>query len=98
LKRRLFEIRAPGLSVDNFMGIGKPLAKHREMMEKYGAIPKFFPKTRVEVVAPDSQVEEIVNAILDVCKTGHPGDGKIFILPVEDAIRIRTGEKGEEAL
>ncbi len=98
LKKRLFEIRAPGMSVDNFMGIGKPLAKHREMMEKYGAIPKFFPKTRVEIVAPDDMVEGIINAIVDVCRTGHPGDGKIFVLPVDDAVRIRTGERGEQAI
>ena len=98
LKKKLFEIRAPGLSVDNFMGIGKPLAKHREMMEKYGAIPKFFPKTRVEIVVTDDRVEEIIEAITEICRTGNPGDGKIFVLPVEDAVRIRTGERKEKAL
>ena len=98
LKKRLFEMGAPGMSVDNFMGIGKPMMKYKEFMEKHGAIPKFFPKTRVEVVCFDHMVDEVITAIVSVCKTGHPGDGKIFVLPVEDAIRIRTGEKGEDAL
>ncbi len=98
LKKRLFEIGAPGMSVDNFMGIGKPMMKYKELMEKHGAIPKFFPKTRVEVVCTDDRVDEIVDVIIDVCRTKHPGDGKIFVLPVEDAIRIRTKERGEEAL
>jgi len=68
------------------------------MMEKVGAIPKFFPKTRIEVVVPDEKVEEIIEAIISICRTGNPGDGKIFVLPVEDAVRIRTGERKEAAL
>ena len=98
VKKKLFEVGAPGISVDNFMGIGKPMSKYREVMEKHGAIPKFYPRTRVEVVCPDDMVDEIVSAFCSVCNTGHPGDGKIFVLPVEDAIRVRTGERGEEAL
>lgn len=98
LKKKLFEIGAPGMSVDNFMGIGKPLHQYREAMEKHGAIPKFFPKTRVEVVCEDEMVDKIISAIVTTCKTGNYGDGKIFVLPVEDAVRIRTGETGGDAL
>ncbi|BAT72515.1 nitrogen regulatory protein P-II 1 [Thermosulfidibacter takaii ABI70S6] len=98
LKKKLFEIGAPGMSIDNFLGIGKPMAKYKEIMEKHGAIPKFFPKTRVEIVCEDEEVDEIVTAIVTTCKTGNYGDGKIFVLPVENAIRIRTGETGKDAL
>jgi nitrogen regulatory protein P-II 1 len=98
VKRKLLEVGAPGVSVDNFMGIGKPMAHFKEMMEKYGALPKFFPRTRVEVVCEDDQVDRIIEAIVSVCRTGNPGDGKIFVLPVENSIRVRTGEKGSDAL
>ncbi|QSZ66879.1 P-II family nitrogen regulator [Methanofollis aquaemaris] len=57
-----------------------------------------FPKTKVEVVVPDGRVEEVVDAIAKAARTGQIGDGKIFVLPVERAIRVRTGEEGEEAI
>lgn len=98
VKKKLLEVGAPGVSVDNFMGIGKPLAHFKEMMEKFGALPKFFPRTRLEIVCEDQDVDRIVNAIVTVCRTGNPGDGKIFVIPVEDAIRIRTGERNGDAL
>ena len=98
LKKRLFEIKTPGISVDQVMGIGKPLARMADMMERHGAIPKFFPKIRVEVVVPDDKVEEVLQAVRDVCYTGNPGDGKVFVLPVEDALRVRTNERGEAAI
>lgn len=98
VKKKLLEVGAPGISVDNFMGIGKPMAHFKEIMEKYGALPKFFPRTRIEIVCEDDDVEKIINAIISVCRTGNPGDGKIFVLPVESAIRVRTGETGGAAL
>jgi nitrogen regulatory protein PII len=98
LKKRLFEIKAPGISVDQVMGIGKPLARMADMMERHGAIPKFFPKIRVEVVVPDDHVEGVLQAIREVCYTGNPGDGKVFVLPVDDALRVRTNERGEAAI
>ncbi|MCY1555498.1 Nitrogen regulatory protein P-II [compost metagenome] len=58
----------------------------------------FLPKIRVEVVLPDSQVEAAIEAIVKAARTGKIGDGKIFVTPVEQAIRIRTGESDEEAL
>ena len=57
-----------------------------------------LPKLKIDVVVKDSQADEVVNIILGSAKTGNIGDGKIFILPVEDAIRVRTGERGEVAV
>jgi len=59
---------------------------------------EFIPKVKVEIVATDENAEKIVKIIQEVCSTGKVGDGKIFILPVEEVIRIRTGERGEKAL
>ncbi len=97
LRDRLFELGAPGLTVDSVMGIGKPLSQMR-YAEGRGFVPKFFAKSRIEIVVEDDRVEEIVDAIRTVCHTGNIGDGKIFVLPVEDAVRIRTGERGTDAL
>ncbi len=58
----------------------------------------FLPKIKIEIVAKDSEADKIVNAISTIAKTGAIGDGKIFVYPVENALRIRTGEKGEAAL
>lgn len=57
-----------------------------------------LPKVKVEVVVPDSAVDRVVNLIIEAARTGHIGDGKIFVLPVADAIRVRTGERGEAAV
>ncbi len=97
LRDRLFEIGAPGLTVDNVMGIGKPLSQMR-YSETKGFVPKFFAKSRVEIVVEDDRVEEVVEAVRAVCCTGSIGDGKIFILPVEGVLRIRTGERDQDAL
>jgi nitrogen regulatory protein P-II 1 len=66
--------------------------------ESRGFIPKFFAKSRVEIVLEDERVPEVVEAIRAVCSSGRIGDGKIFVLPVEEVVRVRTGEKGKEAL
>ena len=97
LRQRLFEVGAPGMTVNNVMGIGKPLG-HLRYTEDKGFIPKFFSNSCLEIVAEDERVEEICEIIQSICKTGNVGDGKIFILPVESVIRIRTGEKDSDAL
>jgi len=97
LRDRLFELGAPGLTVDSVMGIGKPLSQMR-YSETRGFIPKFFAKSRVEIVLEDERVPEVVAAVQAVCRTGQIGDGKIFVLPVEEVHRIRTGETGKRAL
>jgi nitrogen regulatory protein P-II 1 len=97
LRDRLFDIGAPGLTVDGIMGIGKPLSQMR-YSEAKGFIPKFFARSRVEIVVEDERVDELAAVIQQVCRSGRTGDGKIFVLPVERAIRVRTGEEGQEAL
>ena len=57
-----------------------------------------LPKIKIELVVKDEEVEEVVELIMNFARTGNTGDGKIFIIPVEDAIRIRTGERGDKAL
>lgn len=59
---------------------------------------KFLPKVKVEVVVGDDQVQKVVDAVVKAARTGNVGDGKIFVLPLENAIRVRTGERGETAL
>ncbi|PLX39954.1 MAG: transcriptional regulator [Deltaproteobacteria bacterium] len=97
LRQKLFEMGAPGITVQNVMGIGKPLG-HLRYSESHGFVPKFFAGTRVEIVAEDEQVDEIVDTITSVCRTGEVGDGKVFVWPVERVVRVRTGEKGKDAL
>ncbi|MCD6524461.1 MAG: P-II family nitrogen regulator [Thermococcus sp.] len=65
-----------------------------------GGVPPYdlLPKIKIELVVKDEDLEKVIDAIIMSARSGTPGDGKIFILPVEDAIRIRTGEKGNEAL
>jgi nitrogen regulatory protein P-II 1 len=58
----------------------------------------FLPKMKLEIVAPDDRVEDVVSIIIKAAKTGKVGDGKIFILPADDAIRVRTEETGDEVL
>lgn len=58
----------------------------------------FLPKTKLEVVVPEREVENVIDAIADAARTDEVGDGKVFVTPVEDVVRVRTGERGEEAL
>jgi nitrogen regulatory protein P-II 1 len=58
----------------------------------------FLPKIKIEIVTPDHMADTVVETIVSSAKTGRIGDGKIFVLPVEDAVRIRTGERGDEAI
>ncbi|MFU8856899.1 MAG: P-II family nitrogen regulator [Deferrisomatales bacterium] len=97
IRDRLFELGAPGLTVDSVTGIGKPLGQMR-YSETRGFVPRFFANSRVQVVLEDDRVPEVVAAIQEVCRTGHFGDGKIFVIPVEEVVRIRTGETGKQAL
>ena len=68
--------------------------KWSEGVESYDLLPRI----KVEIVVKDLDVEKVVNLIIKVCRRGVPGDGKIFITPVEEVVRIRTGERGEEAI
>ena len=98
IKAGLNAIGVHGITVyDEIKGFGR----QRGQMESYRGAEyelKFQPKTRIEIVVPDSKKDEVIAIIMDKAKTGSIGDGKIFIHSIGDAYRIRTGEKGEGAL
>ncbi len=84
----------PGMSVIEIQGFGR--GKVRVPGDK--VIREFVPKIRLEAVVKDELVEEVVRSIEKAARTGNPGDGVIFVLPVEQAVRIRTGERDKEAI
>lgn len=71
---------------------------YEEAADLLGEKGKLYAKRMVTVVIEDDQVDDVVEAIIDVNKTGKPGDGKIFVLPISDAVRVRTGEKGVKSI
>ena len=97
VKEALMELGIGGLSVAEVKGFGRQKG-HTELYRGSEYQVDFLPKIKIELVAADNDVERIVEAISASVKTGQIGDGKIFISPVEDAVRIRTGESGEEVL
>ncbi|GEJ55321.1 P-II family nitrogen regulator [Anaeromyxobacter diazotrophicus] len=97
VKQALTELGVAGLTATEVKGFGRQKG-HTELYRGAEYVVDFLPKVKVEVVVPDQLVGRLVETIERVSKTGRIGDGKIFITPVEEAIRIRTGERGEEAL
>ena len=97
VKAALMEIGVRGMSVTEVRGFGRQKG-HTELYRGSEYKVDFLPKTKIEVVIPDDKVEEVIEVIQKIARTGQVGDGKIFIIPVEDAVRIRTGESGEGAL
>lgn len=71
---------------------------YEEAINQLGSGPRLFPKRMLTIVVPDARVPVVVKTVIDVNKTGSPGDGKIFVQPLLDAIRVRTAEKGDKAL
>ncbi len=97
LKAILDECQVNGLNIVNIMGYGN----QKGIVKKYrGAEYKvnLLPKIKVETVVTDEKAEEVIDKVVEEIKTGNYGDGKIFVLDVQDAVRIRTGEHGSEAL
>jgi nitrogen regulatory protein P-II 1 len=97
VKEALQEIGIQGLSVTEVKGFGRQKG-HTELYRGAEYVVDFLPKVKVEVVLPDDMVEGAVEAISAAARTDKIGDGKIFVSPVEQAIRIRTGETGEDAI
>ena len=97
LKEAFTSIGLQGMTISEVKGYGRQKG-HTEVYRGAEYVVDFIPKVKVEIVAADEQVEQIVETILSSVNTGKIGDGKIFVLPVEDVIRVRTGEKGEEAI
>ncbi len=97
IREALIKIGVQGLVVTESKGFGRQ-SGHTEIYRGAEYEVTFVPKLKLEMVIPDSLVDPVSEAIATTAKTGRIGDGKIFVLPVDSAMRIRTGETGEEAL
>lgn len=97
VKEALHEVGLQGLTVTEAKGFGRQKG-HTELYRGAEYVVDFLPKVKIELVIDDSLVERAIEAIQQAAHTGRIGDGKIFISPVEEAIRIRTGEKGNDAI
>ncbi len=97
VKDHLNEIGVKGITVTEVKGFGRQKG-HTELYRGAEYKVDFLPKVKLEIIAPDEQVEEILTIIKEAAHTGKIGDGKIFVLEVMEVIRIRTGEKGEDAI
>ena len=100
VRKALTDIGVQGMTVIEVKGFGRQKG-HMEVYRGVEYEVKFLPKIKIEVVVSDEKAEQVINAIAESAKTGEAGeigDGKIFIYDLQDIIRIRTGEKGEEAI
>lgn len=97
VKDALGELNIEGMTVTEVKGFGRQKG-HTEIYRGSEYTVDFLPKVKIEVVLPDDRVEPAVKAILKAARTGKIGDGKIFVTPVEEAIRIRTEERGNAAV
>ncbi len=97
VKEALQEIGLQGITVTEVKGFGRQKG-HTELYRGAEYVVDFLPKVKIEIVLDDALVERTIEAILHAARTGRIGDGKIFVSPVEDAIRIRTGERGLDAI
>ena len=97
IRAALLEAGFHGMTLTEVKGVGRQKG-HTEVYRGAEYQVDFLPKIKLEIVAPDERVDELVSLIVKCAKSGNIGDGKIFILPAEEAIRVRTEETGEEAL
>ena len=97
VKDALNALGIQGMTVSEVKGFGRQKG-HTELYRGAEYIVDFLPKVKVEVVVGDEILESVLHAVAEAARTGRIGDGKIFVIPVEDTIRIRTGETGEEAI
>ena len=97
VKAQLEDVGIVGMTVADVRGYGK----QRGRTEKYRGntyVVNLLPKVKLELVVPDNRAEEVIEIVLEASRTGEIGDGKIFVSHVEEAVRIRTGERGEDAI
>ena len=97
VREALSEIGVTGLTVTEVKGFGRQKG-HTELYRGAEYVVDFLPKVKLEVIVRDEQVAEVIDAIEKAARTGRIGDGKIFVVPVEEVIRIRTGERGGNAV
>lgn len=97
VKTALNDLGITGLTISDVKGYGRQKG-HAEVYRGAEYIVDFIPKTKLEIIVSADQVSTVTEKIMEVARTGKIGDGKIFILPVEEVIRVRTGELGKEAI
>jgi nitrogen regulatory protein P-II 1 len=97
VKEALHEVGVSGITVTEAKGFGRQKG-HTELYRGAEYVVDFLPKVKLEVVVDDGMVDRVVEAIQGAAQTGRIGDGKIFVLPIEKAVRIRTGETGSDAI
>ena len=97
VKDKLNDLGIQGITVTEVKGFGRQKG-HTELYRGAEYVVDFLPKIKMEIVIADTQVEDVLNAIVKSAQTGRIGDGKIFITNIEEAVRIRTGERSEDAI
>ena len=97
VKEALNEIGVQGMTISEVKGYGRQKG-HKEIYRGAEYVVDFIPKTKLEIIVETERVDRVVDAICNAANTGKLGDGKIFILSVDEVIRVRTGEKGKEAI
>ena len=97
VKEALNGIGIQGMTISDVKGYGRQKG-HKEIYRGAEYIVDFVPKVKLEIITDDASVEEVTETIRQAANTGKIGDGKLFVLPVEEVIRVRTGEKGSEAI
>ena len=97
VKDALSEVGVQGMTVTEVKGFGRTGGK-KEVYRGSAYVVDFVPKVKLEIIVKDDMVHQVIDTIAAAAKTGRIGDGKIFVLPVDDVIRIRTGERGEDAI
>ncbi len=97
VKDKLNEIGIHGITVSEVKGFGRQKG-HTELYRGAEYVVDFLPKVKLEIVVPDDMAEKVVDTLIKSAQTGRIGDGKIFIMNLEDAVRIRTGERGNDAV
>ncbi|MFQ5809407.1 MAG: P-II family nitrogen regulator [Armatimonadota bacterium] len=97
VRAALKELSYPGLTISDVKGHGAQKGMRQQWRGKEYVV-ELLPKVKLEIVAVDDDVPAIVHAIVKNARTGEEGDGKIFVLPIEDAVRVRTGDEGDNAI
>jgi nitrogen regulatory protein PII len=97
VKDALHDVGVSGITVTEVKGFGRQKG-HTELYRGAEYVIDFLPKVKIEVVVEDVIVENVIEAITQAARTGRIGDGKIFVLPIEEAVRIRTGDRGADAI
>ena len=97
VKDKLNDIGVKGITVSEVRGFGRQKG-HTESYRGAEYVVDFLPKIKLEIIIPDSLMDDVVNTIMNTAQTGRIGDGKIFVTDLVDVVRIRTGERGEDAI